>query len=158
MQRVFSHGLPLNPLPSPLHFNPTLIHAEELSPVPVHPHDPGLVPVIPTCSEYSVMALRKGDFPLDPGLLPIHPHMQRVLSHGLPLTPPPSTPPALGHCHPAGEISPCLPASCRFILTCSEYSVMVFHSLPLPPLHPHWATVTLQARFPPASQPPVASS
>ncbi|CAI5962167.1 unnamed protein product [Closterium sp. NIES-65] len=59
MQRVFSHGLPLNPLPSFLQFNPTLIHAEELSPVPVHPHDPGVVPVIPTCSEYSVMALRK---------------------------------------------------------------------------------------------------
>ncbi|CAI5968185.1 unnamed protein product [Closterium sp. NIES-65] len=76
MQRVFSHGLPLNPLPSFLQFNPTLIHAEELSPVPVHPHDPGLVPV--------------------------HPHM-----------------------HPdSWEISPWIPASCRFVPTCSEYSVM----------------------------------
>ncbi|CAI5530499.1 unnamed protein product [Closterium sp. Naga37s-1] len=77
--------------------------------------------------------------------------MQRVLSHGLPLTPPPSTPPALGHCHPAGEISPCLPASCRFILTCSEYSVMIL----LHPLVLHSTPALIPAgEIPPGSQLP----
>ncbi|CAI5982588.1 unnamed protein product [Closterium sp. NIES-64] len=105
MQRVFSHGLPLNPLPSFLQFNPTLIHAEELSPVPVHPHDPGVVPVIPTCSEYSVMALRKYGLTHRP----------------LPICSSPRPPLPI---RPHWEISPWIPASCRFVPTCSEYSVM----------------------------------